>query len=155
MKKILQSFFSVVLAILMFSSQAVAYTNSATAINTDSEIDAVVDFDEASIYNAFDEVDELLATLENNSDITYSELEAKGSEMIANVSSSAAVAMSSSNYDSPPFISAFLWGCIFNLAGVLIVGITTDFDNEQLKKSAWGCLFNSLLGGGFWGILGT
>jgi hypothetical protein len=54
---------------------------------------------------------------------------------------------------SPPFISAFLWGCLFNLAGMLIVGITTEFDSDQLRKSAWGCLISSLLWGGsgaFW-----
>ena len=153
MKKILQSCLSVVLALIMFSAQAMAYTSSATSINTEDEISAVVDFDEAEIYSAFNEVNELVTSIESNENLSYSDLEANNSEMISNVSSSAAIAMSSNLDDTPPFISAFLWGCLFNLAGMLIVGITTDFDNEQLKKSAWGCLISSLLWGssGFWG----
>lgn len=148
MKKILQGFLSVVMALLMFSSQAVAYTNSAAAINSEAEINAVADFDEAVIYDAFNEVDALIATIENNENITYADLEMTNSDMVANVSSSAAIAMTSASADTPPFISAFLWGCIFNLFGMLIVGITTEFDSDQLRKSAWGCLISSLLWGG-------
>ena len=147
MKKILQGILSVVLSILMFSAQAIAYTNSA-AINSEVEISAVVDFDEAMIYDAFTEVDALIATIENNENITYNDLASANSEMVANVSSTAAIAMTSSSADRPPFISAFLWGCLFNLAGMLIVGITTEFDSDQLRKSAWGCLINSILVGG-------
>lgn len=145
MKKILQGILSVVLAMLMFSAQALAYTTTSAAMNTNDEISAVTDFDEAEIYNAFDEVNDLVATVESNESLTYSDLAATNSDMIADVSSSAAIAMSSTSADAPPFISAFLWGCIFNLAGMLIVGITTDFDGTQLKKSGWGCLINSLL----------
>lgn len=148
MKKILQGIVSVVLAMLMFSAQALAYTSTSAAINTSDEISEVTDFDEAVIYDAFSEVDDLVATIESDETITYSDLEATNSEMIADVSSSAAIAMSSTSADSPPFISAFLWGCLFNLAGMLIVGITTDFDSDQLRKSAWGCLISSLLWGG-------
>lgn len=154
MKKILQGILSVVLALLMFSTQAVAYTFSATAINSEDEINSVTNFDEAVIYDAFTEVNDLVATIESNESITYSDLEANSSDMLTNVSSSAAIAMSSSSADAPPFISAFLWGCIFNLLGMLIVGVTTDFDSTQLKKSAWGCLINSLLFGGSWGLRG-
>ena len=148
MKKILRGTLSVVLAILMFSAQAVAYTTTSASINTNDEISAVTDFDESEIYQAFGDVENLVATIESNENITYSDLEATNSEMIADVSSSAAIAMSSTSADAPPFISAFLWGCLFNLAGMLIVGITTDFDEYQLKKSAWGCLINVLVFGG-------
>lgn len=147
MKKVLQSILSVVLALLMFSAQAIAYTNSAVVINSEEEINAVAEFDEANIYDAFNEVNDLVATIESNENITYSELEASNSEMVANVSSSAAIAMTSASADTPPFISAFLWGCIFNVVGMLIVGLTTDFDGSQLRKSGWGCLIGSLLWG--------
>lgn len=148
MKKILQGTLSIVLAMLMFSAQALAYTSTSAAVNTDEEISAVTDFDESEIYAAFDEVSDLVATIESDATITYSELESTNSEMLANVSSSAAIAMSSASSDSPPFISAFLWGCLFNLLGILIVGVTTDFDSDQIRKSAWGCLISSLLFGG-------
>ena len=152
MKKILQGILGVVLALLMFSAQALAYTSTSAAINTDDEISAITDFDEAVIYDAFNEVDDLVATVESNESITYTDLEATNSDMISDVSSSAAIAMSSTSADAPPFISAFLWGCIFNLPGMLIVGITTDFDSDQLRKSAWGCLISTLLFSGSYGL---
>lgn len=155
MKKILRSCLSFLLALVLLSAQAMAYTNAASSVGSNNEIEAVADFNEAEIYDAFNNVEDLVSTLENNQDLSYTDLEAANSDLIVNVSSSAAVAMNATMADTPPFISAFLWGCLFNVAGMLIVGITTDFDNEQLKSSGWGCLVNTLLGGGFWGFLGN
>lgn len=139
--KIRQKLFCTALAVILFGVQTMAYTN----IN--NEINLAVYFDEAEIYAAFDEISDLIAIIECNNDITYDYLETTNSEMVANVSSSAAIAIGTATAGSPPFISAFLWGCIFNLPGMLIVGITTGFDNQQMKKSAWGCLISSLLWG--------
>ncbi|MFA9391419.1 MAG: hypothetical protein ACERKD_16540 [Prolixibacteraceae bacterium] len=154
MKKIIQGFLSIILALLMFSSQAIAYTNGNALINTEEEINAVIDFDEALIYDAFDDVNELIATIEANESITYSDLETTNSELLSNVSSSAAIAMSASSGDALPFASAFWWGCLGWIPGVLLVGIITDFDNDQLTSAGWGCLITSLLGGtGLWGLI--
>jgi len=144
MKKFLQSVLSVLLALVLFSAQSLAYTITSGATNNHDEIEAVSEFNEDEIYAAFGEVDELVTTIEKNEEVTYTDLEATNSEMVANISSSAAIAMTATA-DTPPFVSAFLWGCIFNWVGMLIVGLTTDFDGTQLKKSAWGCLINSLL----------
>lgn len=141
MKKILQKLFCSALAVIFFGVQTMAYTN----IN--NETNFAVDFDEAEIYAAFDEVSDLIDLIESNNDITYDYLETTNSEMVANVSSSAAIAIGTATAGSPPFISAFLWGCIFNLPGMLVVGITTGFDGTQLRKSAWGCLVSTLLWG--------
>jgi len=150
MKKILQGILSVVLSILMFSAQAIAYTNSA-AINSEVEISAVVDFDEAMIYDAFTEVDALIATIENNENITYNDLASANSEMVANVNNIASVAYFS--YNDPPLIGAFWWGCLTGLipplgvVGVAIVYFTTK-DNKQTWKAIGGCLISGLLVGG-------
>ncbi|MCF8363164.1 MAG: hypothetical protein K9G70_11135 [Prolixibacteraceae bacterium] len=152
MKKFLQSVLSVFLALVLFSAQSLAYTVTNALSNNSEEIEAVTEFNEDEIYAAFNEVEELTSTIENNKELTYKNLEATNSEMLVNISSSAAIAMNATA-DTPPFISAFLWGCIFNWVGMLIVGITTDFDGTQLRKSAWGCLINSLLfGGGYLAI---
>jgi hypothetical protein len=144
MKKFLQSVLSVFLALVLFSAQSMAYTITSNA-SSETEVEAVSDFNEDEIYAAFNEVDKLVATIEQNEEVSYSDLEATNSELVSNISSNAAIAMNASTADTPPFVSAFLWGCIFNWVGMLIVGITTDFDGTQLKKSAWGCLINSLL----------
>ena len=138
MKKFLQSFLGVFLALVLFSSQSFAYTIIANA-NGESETKTASGFDETDIYAAFDDIEEVVSTLEANEEITYSELKATNSELTVNISSNAAIAMNATA-DTPPLFGAFLWGCIFNWVGILIVGLTTDFDGPQLRKSAWGCL---------------
>jgi len=34
---------------------------------------------------------------------------------------------------------------------MLVVGLTTGFDTQQITKSLWGCLLNSVFLGGGWG----
>lgn len=151
MKKVIQSTFSVLLALVLFSVQAVAYTTTAMVSNAE-EIEKVAEFDESEIYQAFDDVSNLMATIQNDEDLSYSQLEESNSDLISNVSSTAAIAMTSASADEPPIVNAFLWGCLFNVVGMLVVGLTTDFDNDQIMKSAWGCLVSSVLFGG--GLLG-
>ncbi len=144
MKKSLQSLLSFVLAMLMFSVQTMAITSTKASNGSNDE----VSFDESEIYSAFTEVDNLVVALEGNQNLSYTELQATNSDLLVNVNSTAAIAMNSSSDANPPFISAFLWGCIFNLPGMLVVGLTTGFDGNQTTKSVWGCLINSLLFGG-------
>lgn len=151
MKKVFQSILCFLLAMFMLSSQAIAY--SGNAMNNETEIEAVVDFDEAEIYAAFNEVDDLVATIESNESITYSDLEATDSEMVADVSSTNyTAAMANSSYDTP-LVGPFWWGCILWIPGVVLAGLFTDWDNDAVRKAGWGCLITSLLGGtGIWGI---
>lgn len=150
MKKLLLRFLSVGLALIVFSVQSMAFTTIASSTNSDEEVEAVTNFEENEIYNAFDEVNPLVAYMQNNEDVTYDELASTHSDLVENINSSAALALSSSS-DTPPILSAFIWGCLFNWVGILIVGITTNFDNQQITKSLWGCLINSFLLGGGWG----
>lgn len=146
MKKMLLRVFCGLLAIIMFSVPTLAY-NSVSNSLPDAEAAVLADFDEAEIYSAFDEVNDLMLALGDNSELSYADLEKSNSGLIANVSSSAAIAMNAGSAE-PPIVGAFLWGCLFNVVGMLIVGLTTDFDSGQITKSAWGCLVSSLLFGG-------
>jgi hypothetical protein len=140
MRKFLRSVICTILALFIYIGQTLAFQPQTNHI-------------EDEIYGAFIEVENLLATIENNNDVTYDFLALNNSELVENVSSSAAIALNATASNTPPFVSAFLWGCIFNVPGMLIVGITTGFDNSQMKKSAWGCLVNTLLFGSsspFW-----
>ena len=148
MKKSLQRLLSFVLAMLLFSVQTMAITSTITSNGSNNELNEEVNFDESEIYVAFADVNNLVVALENNQNLSYTELQATNSELLVNVNSTAAIAMNSSSDANPPFLSAFLWGCIFNLPGMLVVGLTTGFDGNQLTKSAWGCLISSLLFGG-------
>lgn len=152
MKKDLQKFTSTFLALLLLSVQTIAYAGNSAVINTEEEISTVTNFDETEIYSAFDEVEELVATLENDAEITYSEIEAKSSDLVANVSSNSS-AITSNTYNSTPIVSAFWYGCLLWIPGVIIVGIITGFESSEIARAGWGCLITSLLGGtGIWGL---
>jgi hypothetical protein len=152
MKKALLKFLCVGLALIIFSAQAMSFTTTATAINSDEEIAAVTGFDETEIYNAFTDVNSLVSYVQENDGVTLGDLETSHSELVSNLNSSAAIAMlHDGDSESPPIFSAFIWGCLLNWVGMLIVGLTTGFDGHQITKSAWGCLINSILvGGSYW-----
>jgi hypothetical protein len=145
MKKVLKSIACFALAMLLFGTQTFANGYRLIALSTEAETEMAANFDESEIYGAFAEVNDLVSYIESNDAVTYSDVEAIDNNLLENVSSTAAIAMNSSASDSPPFISAFLWGCIFNWLGILVVAVTTDFDSDQIRKSAWGCLISSLL----------
>ncbi len=153
MKKVLKSSFCLVLAMIIFSAQSMAFTiGSAGTISNPDQI-TIDEFDESNIYDAFTEVNDLVSFLKENEGITFNDLESVNSELISNVSSSAALMHhDDDDYRTPPIFSAFIWGCLLNWVGMLIVGLTTGFDGRQITKSAWGCLINSLLAGvSYWG----
>ncbi|MDA3930868.1 MAG: hypothetical protein PF541_18110 [Prolixibacteraceae bacterium] len=140
MKKAIQSIFSIALALLMFSSQAIAYTNG--AINSEAEIESVVDFDEAEIYSSFNEINDLVAFVNENENVTYDDLKVENNSLIENLNSSAALAMNAQEGDEPPVLSPFLWGCLFSWVGLIVVYLTTD-SNKAFTGPAWkGCLLN-------------
>lgn len=149
MKKVLLKFLCVGLAMIMFMGQAMAYSTIATALS-EEEISAVSNFDETEIYNAFNEVEQLVTYVQANENVTFDELESNHIEMISNISSSSAIAFDGDG-ETPPIFSAFIWGCLLNWVGMLIVGLATDFNTEQITKSLWGCLISSCLWGGSYG----
>jgi len=152
MKKALLKFLSIGLALLIFNVQALAFTSIANVVNSDKEIASVTGFDETEIYNAFAEVNDLVSYVQENEGVSFDDLETTHNELVSNISSSAAIALTEHS-DSPPIFSAFIWGCLLSWVGMLIVGLTTDFNGQQITKSAWGCLIGSILwGGGWWYI---
>jgi hypothetical protein len=155
MKKALLKFLCVGLALIIFNAQAMSFTTTVSAINSNQEIAAITGFDETEIYNAFTEVNSLVSYVQENDGVTLGDLETSHNELVSNLSSSAALALSGDS-DTPPIFSAFIWGCLLNWVGMVIVGLTTGFNGHQIMKSAWGCLINSLLWGvSYWGYTGV
>jgi hypothetical protein len=141
MKKSLLKIMAVFMAAIFLQLQVFA----GSSFSMSAEDDANVNFDETEIYASFDQMNDLASYLSEN-DATYSDVENYNSSLVTNVSSSAALALNSSSAGEPPFISAFLWGCIFNLVGILVVALTTDMDMDYIMKSVWGCVVSGV----FW-----
>ena len=141
---------SLALALALLNVQTLAASPNAFATDCSDETVQVFNFDESEIYDAFDEVSDLESFIAEN-DVTYSELEASNSPLIEDVTANAALPVASGNQElDPPLISGFLWGCIFNWVGVVVVYLTTEAGNRHRGKSLMGCIISTLLWGGGW-----
>jgi hypothetical protein len=136
MKKFLFKTMAIMMALVIFQLQAKA----GSSMSLSSEDEAIVNFDESEIYSSFDQINDLSSYVTVNDNVTYTDVASVNNALVENVSSSAALALSNANAGDPPFVSAFLWGCLLNLVGVAIVAFTTDMDKDQIIKSAWGCV---------------
>ena len=47
------------------------------------------------------------------------------------------------NGEPPLGIPSFLWGCMFNWVGLVVVYIATDNDKGETRKALWGCVANT------------
>lgn len=145
MQKFLSKTVAVFLAMILFGSQVLAGSN----MSVSSEEEAYVNFDETEITNSFSEITDLVNYVSEN-DVTYADVENTNSSLLENVSSTSALALSSTSGEGVPFISPFLWGCIFNWVGIVIVALTSDMDKDLIMKSVYGCAVSTLLWVGFW-----
>jgi hypothetical protein len=129
------------MALVIFQLQAMA----GSSMSLSSEDEAIVNFDESEIYASFDQINDLTSYVTENENVTYADVVTVNNSMVENVSSSAALALSNANAGDPPFVSAFLWGCILNWVGIAVVAFTTDMDKDQIMKSVWGCAANTIV----------
>lgn len=142
MKKIHFKIWALSMAMILFHIQVLA-------VAAPSDIKSVESNYELEIYDAFNEIEGLVSFLNENETANYESLQAINSNLIDNVSSSAAVAMNSEGREGPPVMSPFLWGCILSWVGLIVVYVTTD-SNKAYTKGAWtGCLVSSVL----WAVL--
>lgn len=161
MKKILLKTLAIFMAVMIFQLQAMA----GSTLSLSSNDEAAVNFDETEIYSSFDQVNDLVSYVSENENVTYADAVSYDKSMVENVSSSAAVALNNTNAGEPPFVGAFIWGCVLNWVGILIVALTTDMDKDQIMKSVWGCVASTAvivvfeliyvvaLGGSYWWAL--
>ncbi|MDP3915896.1 MAG: hypothetical protein Q8R96_19390 [Bacteroidota bacterium] len=147
MKKFLFKSLSVSLALLLLNMQSFAFNLKSTVDFTSTEIEATTDFNDSEIYEAFADISTLDHYLQTNEDKTYSDLELEDSSMLAGVSSTTTLPLSSSASDELALgIPSFLWGCVFGIVGVLVVYLMTDENKDQTKKAFFGCIAGSLIG---------
>ena len=144
MKKFLFKSLSVLMAFVLLVAQS--HVLSAKPINAGipSMEESVFTLDENTLDLALSELNELDNYLSLNEGVTYADLEAAGSELIANISDIAApMGMAQGGEDLPLGIPAFWWGCVLGWIGWLLVYVLTDKDKVQTKQAFTGCLISS------------
>jgi len=147
MKKLFLKTMAIFLALVNIQLQALA--GSSVSLSSDDE--AAVNFDETEIYASFDQINDLTTYVTENDAVTYTDVASFDNSMVANVSSTAALALSN-NAGAPPIVSAFWWGCLLSWVGVVIVYVTTDSDSSYTKAAWKGCILSGIVYVA-WGIL--
>ncbi len=144
MKKFILKSVSIFLALLLLSAQNYSIYARDMSIATPNLDESAFNYDEALINDVLSELNDLDAYLESNDEATYETLVANGSDLVANIESTASpMGMAGGDSEPPLGIPSFLWGCVFGILGLLIVYIATDNDKEEAKKAMWGCLASS------------
>ncbi|MEE4214137.1 MAG: hypothetical protein V2I34_03660 [Bacteroidales bacterium] len=143
MKKILLKSLSVFLSLVLLSAQT--HVLAAAPINTGlpgMEESAFV-LDENQLDLAMGELYELDSYLSVNEGVTYADLEAMNSDLIAGISDITAPLGIAQDGDPLFGIPAFWWGCILGWVGWLLVYVLTDQDSALTKRAFTGCLISS------------
>lgn len=143
MKKIYFKALSVIMALLMLTTQTHVLSAKTLDVGVPSIDETVLNLDVQSLDQAMEDLNLLDDYLNENEGVTFSDLQNMGSELIANFSDIAAPMGASQDGDHPLGIPAFWWGCILGWVGILLVYIFTDNDKEQTKKALNGCLIST------------
>lgn len=104
-------------------------------------------YDKATVEAELADLTELENYVANNPSTTLSLLKTDNNQLLDGLNLYSPYAMGM-NLDDPPLgIPSFLWGCVFSVAGVVIVYIVTDEDKDETKKALYGCIANAVVYG--------
>lgn len=143
MKKVLLKSLSVFMAVILLVAQSQSLSAKTIEISLPSVDESVFALDETALNAAMQELNELENYLALNEGTSYNDLLVAGSDLIANVSDTSSPMGTMQEGEAPMGIPAFLWGCILNWVGLLVVYIVTDNDRAQVKKALNGCLIEA------------
>ncbi|MBK7094833.1 MAG: hypothetical protein IPH57_07260 [Saprospiraceae bacterium] len=100
-------------------------------------------------YNAvqteFTELNQLGDMVASNPEITYSSLVETNGNLVTSINLAPESALPMGSGNQVLGIPSFLWGCVFSVAGLLVVYISTEQDKEETKKAFYGCLANGII----------
>lgn len=143
MKKTLLKSMSLILSAVLLLAQTHVLSAKPITTGIPSMEISVFSIDENAMDVALSELNELDAFLDMNEGLTYADLAASGSDLIANISDIAAPLGLAQDGELPLGIPAFWWGCVLGWIGWLLVYVLTDQDKEQTRSAFTGCLISS------------
>tara|TARA_Y100001934_G_C12292809_1_gene745736 strand:- start:486 stop:935 length:450 start_codon:yes stop_codon:yes gene_type:complete len=91
------------------------------------------------------QVEELDQYLDQNENVSFAELQATNSALVANVSDQAMMSPAMAKRHRVLGIPSWIWGCVFGVAGVAIVYFVSE-NKDETKEALWGCVGASVVG---------
>jgi|WetSurMetagenome_2_1015567.scaffolds.fasta_scaffold655701_2 hypothetical protein len=139
MKKNRFRILSIILTIIAIYNPFYAIS-SGDCSNSNISLNVVSDFDEAEIYNAFSEINNLVNFVSANDSVTYSEVQTQDSSLLLLHDTDSDIAFNHPEKFSFNKQTAYLSGCVFGPIGIVLVAIINNGDQERLKSAVWGCV---------------
>ncbi|MGC9341211.1 MAG: hypothetical protein ACP5E3_00775, partial [Bacteroidales bacterium] len=110
-------------------------------------------YDKVAVETELAELTEIENYVASNPETTLSLLKTDNNQLLTGLNLYSPYAMGM-NLDDPPLgIPSFLWGCVFSVAGVVIVYLVTDEDKDETKKAFFGCIANAVVYGVTYAVL--
>jgi len=123
-------------------------------VNTNSRASALNDlfsYDETLITSSLSDVAMLENYVNEHSGITLSDLVANSSDLSKEISLDVNFLTNLSGGNNPVLgIPSFVWGCVLNWVGILIVYLVSDQDMGETKKAIIGCVVGAVVYTGVW-----
>jgi hypothetical protein len=141
MKKYLIRILSVIFIMVVICNHSFAIS-STNCSNPNISLNIVSDFNEAEIYNAFSEINNLVNYVSVNDSVTYSDLQKEDSMLLYLNDDESIIATSQDEKFSFNKQTAFLSGCFFGPVGLVLVAVINNGDQEGLKSAVWGCFIS-------------
>lgn len=154
MKKRLLKFIALFIATILFGAQTQA-ANLVNTLNTDSEIDAMLDFDENEIYEAFDELNELIIFLDSDESVTIEVLSYQSTfnkdiskRIVQDNTVDEIYSTESQSSGFPPFLIGFLpaVGCGLIGGGLALLIYSSNHEDKHMRTQVlMGCISGALV----------
>ncbi len=117
-------------------------TASFTILANDADL---FKLDYKTVQSEFTELNQLATMVTANSDLTYSSLLATNGNLVTSMRLVPESLLPDDTKNPVLGIPSFLWGCVFNVAGMVVVYLVSEQNMDETKKALWGCITSTVV----------
>jgi hypothetical protein len=117
-------------------------TASFTILANDADL---FKLDYNAVQSEFTQLNQLATMVTSNTDLTYSELLATNGNLVTSMRLVPESLLPDGTKNPVLGIPSFLWGCVFNVAGMVVVYLVSDQNMDETKKALWGCITSTVV----------
>ncbi len=121
------------------------------AFGIQASVSDLFEIDDAALSEEFASLTQLETIVVGHGDLTFESLMTEHSDLMKSIhlQSDLSNGLLGFYFEPPLGIPSFLWGFCLGVAGLAVVYLITE-DNEETKKALWGCVASAALGATFY-----
>lgn len=98
-----------------------------------------------AVQSEFTELNQLATMVTSNTDLTYSSLLVTNGNLVTSLRLVPESLLPDGTKNPVLGIPSFLWGCAFNVAGMVVVYLVSQENMDETKKALWGCITSTVV----------